>query len=39
MRLMDDSLLELVQEGIISPYEAYDRAEQKKIFEPYLNQA
>ncbi len=38
MKLMDDSLLELVQEGIISPYEAYDRAEQKKIFEPYLNQ-
>jgi twitching motility protein PilT len=39
MKLMDDSLLELVQEGIISPYEAYDRAEQKKIFEPYLNAA
>ena len=39
MRLMDDSLLELVQEGIISPYEAYDRAEQKKIFEPYLTPA
>jgi hypothetical protein len=27
-----------VQQGIISPYEAYDRAEQKKIFEPYLVQ-
>jgi twitching motility protein PilT len=39
MKLMDDSLMELVQEGIISPYEAYDRAEQKKPFEPYLNQA
>jgi twitching motility protein PilT len=39
MKLMDDSLLELVQEGIISPYEAYDRAEQKKIIEPYLNAA
>ncbi len=38
MKLMDDSLLELVQQGIISPYEAYDRAEQKKIFEPYLVQ-
>jgi len=37
MRLMDDSLLQLVEEGIISPYEAYDRAEQKKIFEPFLN--
>jgi twitching motility protein PilT len=36
MRLMDDSLLELVESGVISPYEAYDRAEQKKIFEPLL---
>jgi twitching motility protein PilT len=36
MRLMDDSLLELMQEGIISPHEAFDRAEQKKVFEPYL---
>jgi twitching motility protein PilT len=36
MRLMDDSLLELMQEGTITPYEAYDRAEQKKVFEPYL---
>src|SRR5258708_38427373 len=39
MRLMDDSLLQLVEEGIISPYEAFDRAEQKKIFEPFLNAA
>jgi twitching motility protein PilT len=36
MVLMDDSLLQLVQDGTISPYEAYDRAEQKKIFEPFL---
>jgi twitching motility protein PilT len=36
MKLMDDSLLELLQEGIISPHEAYDRAEQRKVFEPYL---
>ena len=36
MKLMDDSLLELMQEGVITPHEAYDRAEQKKIFEPFL---
>jgi len=36
MKLMDDSLMELMEEGIISPYEAYDRAEQKKPFEPFL---
>jgi len=36
MKLMDDSLLELVEAGTISPQEAYDRAEQKKIFQPYL---
>lgn len=36
MKLMDDSLLELVEQGIVNPYEAYDRAEQKKLFEPYL---
>ena len=36
MKLMDDSLLELVQDGTITAYEAYDRAEQKKIFEPLL---
>jgi twitching motility protein PilT len=36
MKLMDDSLLELMQEGVITPHEAFDRAEQKKIFEPYL---
>ena len=36
MKLMDDSLLELMEAGAISPHEAYDRAEQKKVFEPYL---
>jgi twitching motility protein PilT len=36
MKLMDDSLLELVEGGLISPYEAFDRAEQKRLFEPYL---
>ena len=36
MKLMDDSLIELVENGIISPYEAFDRAEQKKLLEPYL---
>jgi twitching motility protein PilT len=37
MKLMDDSLIELVEDGLISPYEAFDRAEQKKLLEPYLN--
>jgi twitching motility protein PilT len=32
MRLMDDSLLDLVNKGIISKEEAYDRAENKKLF-------
>ena len=36
MKLMDDSLLELVESGTITPYEAFDRAEQKKLFEPLL---
>jgi twitching motility protein PilT len=36
MRQMDDSLLELMEAGTITPNEAYDRAEQKKIFQPYL---
>jgi twitching motility protein PilT len=33
MRLMDDSLLELVESGTITGHEAYDRAEQKRLFE------
>jgi twitching motility protein PilT len=36
MKLMDDSLYELMEKGTITPHEAYDRAEQKKIFEPHL---
>jgi twitching motility protein PilT len=36
MKLMDDSLLELMEAGTITPNEAYDRAEQKKVFQPYL---
>ncbi len=36
MKLMDDSLMELVQQGLITPHEAFDRAEQKKMFEPLL---
>jgi twitching motility protein PilT len=36
MKLMDDSLLELMEAGTITPQEAYDRAEQKKVFQPYL---
>jgi twitching motility protein PilT len=36
MKLMDDSLIDLVEAGLISPHEAYDRAEQKKLIEPYL---
>ena len=36
MRLMDDSLIDLVERNIISPHEAYDRAEQKQLIEPYL---
>jgi twitching motility protein PilT len=36
MKLMDDSLMELVEAGTITPHEAFDRAEQKKRFEPFL---
>ena len=36
MRLMDDSLFELMEQGVITPHEAFDRAEQKKTFEPFL---
>ncbi|MCE0498557.1 MAG: type IV pilus twitching motility protein PilT [Methylacidiphilales bacterium] len=36
MRMMDDSLMALVEEGVISPHEAYDRAEQKKMFEALI---
>ena len=36
MRLMDDSLLELYREGIISAEEAYARSEQKVIMRQHL---
>jgi twitching motility protein PilT len=36
MRLMDDSLMELVEEGVISGREAFDRAENKKDFEQFM---
>jgi twitching motility protein PilT len=36
MKMMDDSLMELVEGGIISPYEAYDRTDNKALFRPML---
>lgn len=36
MKLMDDSLMELLNAGLIAPQEAFDRADQKKLFYPYL---
>ena len=36
MRLMDDTLIDLYQRGLISAEEAYERAEQKHIVRPYL---
>jgi twitching motility protein PilT len=36
MKLMDDALIEMIEQGLISPYEAFDRAEQKRLIEPYL---
>jgi twitching motility protein PilT len=36
MRLMDDSLMELVKGKVISPEDAFDRAEQKNLFAPFL---
>ncbi|MEZ5406110.1 MAG: PilT/PilU family type 4a pilus ATPase [Verrucomicrobiia bacterium] len=36
MKLMDDSLMELLTAGLITPQEAFERADQKKIFYPYL---
>jgi twitching motility protein PilT len=38
MRLMDDSLLELYQAGIISGEEAYVRSEQKSLMRQQLQQ-
>lgn len=37
-RLMDDSLLELLTSDVISPQEAYDRANQKSLFKEYLTE-
>jgi twitching motility protein PilT len=36
MILMDGALLNLVNEGIIEPRVAYDRAQRKETFEPFL---
>jgi twitching motility protein PilT len=36
MLLMDGALLQLVHEGLIDPRVAYDRAQRKDVFEPFL---
>ncbi|MET0619300.1 MAG: PilT/PilU family type 4a pilus ATPase, partial [Thermoanaerobaculia bacterium] len=36
MQLMDGALLHLVQEGVIEPRVAYDRAQRKDAFEPFM---
>jgi len=36
MRLMDDTLLDLYERGLISAEETYERAEQKHIVRPHL---
>jgi twitching motility protein PilT len=36
MKLMDDSLLELYQAGLISQEEAYSRAEQKALMKQHF---
>ena len=36
MMLMDGALLQLVHEGVIDPRAAYDRAQRKEAFEPFL---
>ena len=36
MKLLDDSLMELLQAGIITSEEAYARCEQKALFRPFL---
>src|SRR5262245_38839558 len=38
MQLMDGALLQLVQEGLIEPRVAYDRAQRKEAFEPFLQE-
>ncbi len=37
MRLMDDTLIELYQRGLISAQDAYARAEQKQMVRQHLN--
>jgi twitching motility protein PilT len=37
MRLMDDTLIDLCQRGLIDAEEAYGRAEQKDIMRQQLN--
>jgi twitching motility protein PilT len=39
MRLMDDSLMELLQAGTISAQEAWERSDNKKLFEPLMRGA
>ncbi len=36
MQLMDGALLQLVQDGTVEPRAAYDRAQRKEAFEPFL---
>jgi twitching motility protein PilT len=36
MQMMDGALLQLVNEGVIEPRVAYDRAQRKDAFEPFL---
>jgi hypothetical protein len=38
MMLMDMSLLRLVQDGAVDPRVAYDRAQRKEAFEPFLEE-
>ena len=38
MRLMDDTLIDLYERGLISAEEAYERAEQKDIVRPHLKE-
>ena len=37
MTLMDNSLLQLVQKGVVDPKVAYDRALRKETFEPLVS--
>ena len=37
-RLMDDSLLDLLKQGLIAPKEAYDRAGEKQRFKEFIEE-